>query len=224
MEIFSDKWNLRAGDISLQNKTSFFVPFTKQIAGVRVKANIFDSFQASASGAVVRGKFNNFRFTGVEGNQGPYKLFGQNNEAAILIIEGSDRVFVNGVPVERGENKDYVINYNLGEIVFNTTYPINNDMRITVEFQYSDRNFTRFITYEEASYTSEKLNISASFYSENDAKNQPLQQSLTDTQKQILANAGNNVSAMVAESAFLDTFDENKILYKKTVNAGVDIF
>ncbi|MAD96431.1 MAG: hypothetical protein CMB99_03800 [Flavobacteriaceae bacterium] len=224
MEIFSDNWGVRAGDISIENRTSFFVPFTKQIAGLRVNAKLNDEFGFSASGAVVRGKFNNFRFVGVEGNQGPYKLFGQNNEAAILIIEGSDRVFVNGVPIERGENKDYVINYNLGEIVFNTTYPINNDMRITVEFQYSDRNFTRFISYNEAEYKGEKFEISAFFYSENDAKNQPLQQSLSDAQKQILANAGNNTAAMIAESAFRDPFDENKILYRRTNNGTTDFF
>ncbi len=224
MEIFSDNWGVRAGDISISNKTSFFVPFTKQIAGLRVKANVSDNFSLGASGAVVRGKFNNFRFTGVEGNQGPYKLFGQNNEAAILIIEGSDRVFVNGVPVERGENKDYIINYNLGEITFNTTYPITNDMRITVEFQYSDRNFTRFITYNEAEYKKENFEISAFFYSENDAKNQALQQNLSDDQKLILANAGNDPNAMIAESAFLDTYDENKILYKKSNNGIVDFF
>ena len=224
MELFSKSWSVRAGDISISNKNSFFVPFTKQIAGLRVKANISDEFNIMASGAVVRGKFNNFRFTGIEGNQGPYKLFGQNNEAAILIIEGSDRVFVNGVPIERGENKDYVINYNLGEIVFNTTYPITNDMRITVEFQYSDRNFTRFITYNESEYKSEKFEISGFFYSENDAKNQVLQQNLTDDQKLILTNAGNDRNAMIAESAFRDTFDENKILYKKSNNGTVDFF
>lgn len=224
IEMYSKNWRVKAGDIALENTESMFMPINKQIAGLQVEANINENFKIAASGAVVRGKFNNFRFTAVEGNQGPYKLFGANNEAAILIIEGSEKVFVNGVMIKRGENQDYIINYNLGEIIFNTRFPITNDMRIVVEFQYAERNYTRFVTFEEASYKSEKFAISGFFYSENDAKNQPLQQSLTNEQKEILANAGNNTDAMFAESAFLDTFDNNKILYKKTIQGTTEIF
>jgi hypothetical protein len=224
IEIYSKDWRVKAGDISLQNTKSFFLPFQKQVAGLEVEAEINEHLKVGASGAVVRGKFNTFTFTAIEGNQGPYKVFGANNEAAILIIEGSEQVYVNGLQIKRGENEDYIVNYNLGEISFNTTFPITNDMRIWIDFQYSDRNYTRFITYDEVSYESENFNIAGYFYSENDAKNQPLQQSLSLEQKQILANAGNNTSAMVSESAFLDTFNENKILYKKVTNGVVENF
>ena len=224
IEIFSDNWRIKAGDISLKNTDSYFLPFFKQVAGLQVEANINKNLTVAASGAVVRGKFNTFTIVGTEGNQGPYKVFGANNEAAIVIIAGSEQVYINGIQIERGEDKDYTIDYNLGEIEFNTTFPITNDMRIWIDFQYSDRNYTRFITYEEATYKSEKLRISGYFYSENDAKNQPIQQALTNNQKQILADAGNNTNLMVAESAFLDAFDANKILYKKVVNGAIEVF
>lgn len=224
VEMFHEKWRVRAGDLSLKNKESFFAPFVKQAAGLEVEANISDNLKVSASGAVVRGKFNRFNIIGVEGNQGPYKITGTNNEPNILIIGNSEAVYINGIQIQRGENRDYTIDYNLGEITFNTTYPITNDMRILIEFQYSDRNFTRFVTYQSAKYTSEKLNISSFFYSENDAKNQPLQQVLTDQQKEILADAGNNTDLMFAESAFVDAFDENKILYRKVQNSAVENF
>jgi hypothetical protein len=224
IEMFSENWRVKAGDISLKNDNSYFLTFTKQVSGLEVAANINDNTKVAASGAVVRGKFSRFTFTASEGNQGPYKIYGANNEASIIMIEGSENVYINGILIKRGENEDYTIDYNLSEISFNTTFPITNDMRIVVEFQYSYRNYTRFITYDEASYESEKFNISGYFYSENDAKNQPLQQSLSTEQKQILANAGNDSNAMVAESAFLDTFNENKILYKKVPNGAVDIF
>ncbi|MEE9407892.1 MAG: hypothetical protein V3V28_07440 [Polaribacter sp.] len=224
IEMFSKDCRVKAGDISLQNKESYFLTFKKQVAGLQVEANINEHLKVAASGAVVRGKFNTFTIVGVEGNQGPYKILGPNNEAAIIMIAGSEQVYINGIQIERGEDKDYIIDYNLGEIEFNTTFPITNDMRIWIEFQYSDRNYTRFVTYEEASYKSDKLNVSGYFYSENDAKNQPLQQALTNDQKEILANAGNNTELMVAESAFLDTYNENKILYKKVSNGVVENF
>ena len=224
IELFSKNWKVKAGDISLRNNESFFMPIQKQIAGLRVEANINKNLKVAASGAVVRGKFNNYRVTGREGNQGPYKIFGVNNEPAILIIEGSEQVFINGEKIQGGADKDYTIDYNLAEITFNTTFPITNDMRIVVEFQYADRNYTRFLTYEEVEYKSDKWNFSGYFFSENDAKNQPIQQSLTDAQKQILANAGDDTNAMVSESAFVDVFDENKVLYKKVTQGAVEVF
>ena len=224
IEMFADDWRVRAGDLSLKNKNSYFAPFTKQASGLEVEAKINDNLKVSASGAVVRGKFNTFTIVGIEGNQGPYKIVGVNNEPNIVIIGGSEQVYINGIKIEKGENKDFTIDYNLGEITFNTTFPITNDMRIWIEFQYSDRNYTRFVTYESATYKTEKLKISGFFYNENDAKNQPLQQALTDNQKEILANAGNNTALMFAESAFSDSFNENKILYKKVVNGAVENF
>ncbi|WP_339658845.1 hypothetical protein [uncultured Polaribacter sp.] len=224
IEMFSDDWRVRAGDISLKNDKSYFLNFTKQVAGLEVEANINDNLKVAASGAVVRGKFNRFTFTAAEGNQGPYKIYGANNESAIIMIEGSESVYINGLQINRGENEDYFIDYNLGEITFNTTFPVTNDMRIAIEFQYSDRNYTRFVTYEEVDFESEKLHIAGYFYSENDAKNQPLQQSLSTEQQQILANAGSNSDAMFSESAFLDTYNENKILYKKVITGAVENF
>lgn len=224
IELFSKNWRIKGGDISLKNTQSYFLNFQKQIAGIEVEANVNDKTKVSASGAVVRGKFSSYAFTGIENNQGPYKIFGPNNESAIVIISGSDRVYVNGTQLQRGETKDYVIDYNLAEIRFNTTYPITNDMRVVVEFQFSDRNFTRFITYDKAEYTGDKFSIAGYFYHESDAKNQPLQQSLTNEQRQVLANAGNNISKMVTPSAFRDEFSTNRIQYKKTVIGGVETF
>ena len=224
IELYSDNWRVKAGDIRLQNQESYFLNFNKQIAGLQIAANLNENVKVAASGAVSRGKFNTFTLVGVEGNQGPYKIVGPNNEPAIVMIAGSESVYVNGVLIEAGENKAYTIDYNLSEITFNTTFPITNDMRIWIEFQYSDRNYTRFVTYEEVNYTSEKLNISGYFYSENDAKNQPLQQALSEAQKQTLANAGNNTDLMFSESAFVDTYNENKVLYKKVVVGGIEVF
>lgn len=224
IELFHEDWRVKAGDLSIQNNETYFFPFQKQASGLEVEANINSKLKVGASGAVVRGKFSTFRFTAVEGNQGPYKIFGANNEAMILMIEGAEQVYVNGVLIKRGENEDYTINYNLGEITFTTTFPITNDMRIWIDFQYAERNYTRFITYETAKYKSENLNISGYFYSENDAKNQPIQQNLTNEQKEVLANAGNDFSKMFAQSAFREPFDENKIQYKKITSTSEEYF
>jgi hypothetical protein len=103
---------------------------------------------------------------------------------------------VNGILLTRGENNDYIIDYNAGEIKFTSIFPITSEMRISIEYQYSDRNYTSFITYAGATQEHEKWSIGGYLYSENDMKNQPLQQNLSTDQVQTLANAGDNQNLM----------------------------
>lgn len=227
IELFSDSWTIRAGDIDLVNRKSYFGNFEKKIQGISLGGTIKSKNSETSmfiSGGVVRGVFARSQFVGQEGNQGPYKLIGPNGELYILIISGSERVFVNGIQLQRGENRDYVIDYNAGEVRFNPTFPITADMRIVVEYQYSDRNYTRFIGFGGGNYTSEKLDIGAYGYIESDVKNQPLQQNLSPEQVAVLQQAGDDPSEMVAPSAVPDTYSDNKILYRKDVFEGQEIF
>ena len=224
IEFTHKKWRVKAGDLDLTNSDSYFMPFTKKVAGLEVEAALNNNLNVLASGAVVRGKFTSFKFVGKEGNQGPYKIIGPNNEAFIIIVAGSDALYANGVLLNRGENKDYTIDYNNSEIRFNTTFPVTNDIRFHLDYQYSNRNYTRFVTYEKATYTSKKFILNGFFYNENDAKSQPIQQNLSDAQKQILANAGNDTTKMFANSAYEDVYSENRVLYKKVTNGASEIF
>jgi hypothetical protein len=97
-------------------------------------------------------------------------------------------------------------------------------MRINVEYQYTDRNFTRFITYGGISHERENWQIGGYIYSESDVKNQPLQQNLSSEQIDILQNAGDDITQMSGPSAYLDTYSENKILYKKVIIGAVEVF
>ena len=227
IELFSDTWSIRAGDIDLQNANSYFANFSKRVQGLFVNTK-FDTEDSQtnlfAAGAVVRGQFTRSQFTAQEGNQGPYKLQGQNGELFVLIVSGSETVYVNGVVVQRGENKDYIIDYNAGEIIFNSTFPITSEMRITVDYQFSERNYSRLLAYGGGNYTSEKLRFGVSVYSENDSKNQPLQQNLSEEQVQVLANAGDDKSLMAAPSGILEPYNENRILYKKELINGVEAY
>ncbi len=227
IELFSDTWNIRAGDIDLQNNNSYFAEFTKRVQGLSVNMNFGNEgtkTTAFAAGALVRGQFTSSQFTAQEGNQGPYKLQGGNGELFVLIVSGSETVYVNGIAIERGENKDYIIDYNAGEIIFNSTFPITSEMRISVDYQFSDRNYSRFIAYGGARHETEKLKIGVSVYNENDAKNQPLQQNLSTDQVQILKDSGDDNGLMVAPSAVPEAFNENRILYKKELISGVEAF
>ena len=227
MELFSDEWNIRAGDIFLENKKTQFLNFNKKVQGLATNFNFGtdeNKTNVFASAALVRGQYAKSNFVGQEGNQGPYKLKGQNGELYVLVVSGSERVYVNGILLKRGENNDYTIDYNAGEIVFTPLFTITSEMRIAIEYQYSDRNYTRFVTYAGATHENEKWSFGGYLYSENDLKNQPLQQNLSQEQAQILVNSGDNPDLMTAPSAYADSYSENKVLYRKTIVNAVEVF
>jgi hypothetical protein len=227
MELFSDDWNIRAGDVFLENRKTQFLNFNKKVQGLsasfdfdteKSKTNVF------ASVAFVKGQYAKSTFTGQEGNQGPYKLKGQNGELYVLVISGSERVYVNGILLKRGENNDYVIDYNAGEIVFTSLFTITSEMRINIEYQYSDRNYNRLVTYAGATHENKSWSFGGYLYSENDMKNQPLQQNLSTEQVQVLSQAGDDQNLMTAPSAYEDAYADNKILYKKEIINGVEVY
>ncbi|MEN3323379.1 hypothetical protein VP395_06545 [Mariniflexile soesokkakense] len=227
IELYSDKWNIRAGDIDLQNTYSYFANFSKRVQGLSINTKLGDEDAQTnvfSAGALVRGQFTRSTFKAQEGNQGAYKLQGQNGELYVLIVSGSEIVYVNGIVAQRGEDKDYIIDYNAGEIIFNSTFPITSEMRITVDYQYSERNYSRLVAYGGGQFESQKLNIGVSVYSENDAKNQPLQQNLSEAQVQILSGAGDDKTQMVAPSDVLESYSDNRIQYKKELIDGVEAF
>lgn len=227
IELASEKWKIRGGDLFLENHDTQFLNFNKKVQGLHAsialgsetkKTNIFSSV------ALVKGQYAKSSFTASEGNQGPYKLKGTNGELYVLVISGSERVYVNGLLLQRGENNDYVIDYNAGEIIFTSLFPITSEMRIVVEYQYSDRNYSRFVSYNGITHQNNKWKFGGYLYSENDLKNQPLQQNLSTEQAQILGAAGDNLSLMVAPSAYVDSYSDNKILYIKKLENQISIF
>jgi len=227
IELFSDNWSVNAGDIYLNNNETSYLKFNKKVSGLAVKAiikNDKSEINLQTSGAIVKGKYKKIQFKGQEGNQGPYKLSDFNSNTYILILSGTEQIYANGRLLKRGENNDYTIDYSTAEITFSTTFPITADMRITAEYQFTDRVYIRFITYNNVDYKSEKLAISGYFYNENDLKNQPLEQDLSNDQKQILADAGNNINEMATPSAYADSYSDDKILYKKIRIGTTEVF
>ncbi|WP_291118966.1 hypothetical protein [Flavobacterium sp. UBA6135] len=227
IELYAKNWKIRAGDLFLENRQSRFLNFNKKVQGIATDFSFGTPEKrttVTASAALVRGQYAKSNFIGQEGNQGPYKLRGNNGELYVLVISGSERVYVNGLLLQRGENNQYIIDYNAGEIIFTSLYPITSEMRITIEYQYAERSYTRLITYGGVTHEQKKWQIGGYVYSENDIKNQPLQQNLSPEQVEVLKNAGDDINLMNAPSAYLDSFSENKILYKKTFINDVEVF
>ncbi|GMQ80968.1 MAG: hypothetical protein BMS9Abin05_0397 [Rhodothermia bacterium] len=120
----------------LQGVTAFgeIVPTTE---------GLFRGGSFSVAGATSRGIFRVQAIQPIDGIQGPYRLEGKNGERFIIVLPGSEVVYLDGNPLKRGELSDYVMDYATGELTFSPTRIVTSDRRISVEFQYSTEQFTR---------------------------------------------------------------------------------
>ncbi len=217
-----EKTILRAGHLDLLDENTYFGRYQRRSMGLEFETNFekdnktFTHFSAG----VARSEFHRIRFQGIEGNQGPYRLTGKNGENFITIISGSEQVFIDGILMKRGENQDYIINYNTGEITFTSFRPIYKQNFITISYNYTNRNYSRFLVTGGIQHEREKLKIGLNWFLENDNKNSPLSLNLSKEDEQILAAAGNNSDLMYAPSGVETEYDVNKILYRLVSGAS----
>lgn len=216
---------LRAGDYNMTSVQSRFLRFDKRISGAGLSSVIQsgeNTIPLELQGGIVRGRFARNTFQGQEGNQGPYKLNGANGENFIIIISGSERVYIDGILRKRGQQFDYTIDYNAGEITFTALQPITKERRIVVEFQYTEQNYLRSAFFTGGGFASEKFKINAQFYNEQDSKNQPISSELTDAEQSILAAVGDRLEDAVISTIQPSEFRDDVVLYELRDSLGFD--
>jgi hypothetical protein len=219
VRLYSNSFDITAGDIITKSENSYFLRLNRKGQGAKVKISTSvsgkDTIVTSQAITVNKGIYHKLLLKSIEGNQGPYKISGRNNELNIIVISGSERVYLDGKLLKRGYNFDYVIDYNLGEISFTAKNPITENSRITVEFEYTDRSYSRYQILSKNSFSGEKHTFSINYYREKDNPNKPISIDLSDDNVNYLSTIGDNSD--LAQISMVDSvkYSNDRILYAK---------
>ena len=209
------------GDYQLKQKFGEFGVIDRKLQGLNGEFSVSE-VNAYVFVASSRGKFNSNKFNGSDGVQGPYRLSGINNERDIVIIAGTERVYLDGIEMKRGENNDYTIEYSNATITFTPNKLITSSSRIDIDFEYSDRNYSRnfFGTGAAGKLLNDKLQVKFQYLREGDDQDAPIDISLSEDDKNILANAGDDKSKATKSGVSLAEPDSLGVI--KGVYAKVD--
>ena len=190
------------GDYAFMVSGTEFGSYERKLQGVMGRAEN-EHGHITVSAAASKGSFTTNTFLGRESNQGPYQLTGPQGRREIIVLAGTEKVWIDGERMVRGEENDYTIEYANGQVIFTRHRLISDDSRITVDFEYSDQEFQKELYGGEGelSLWNDRFKIRASFLREADDGENPLDFPLTEENRRILEQAGDVADSAVTSGA-----------------------
>lgn len=218
IKLYTKNSSVRLGDIEMEKPKGYFLNLKKQTRGI----SFYHQFEnkkklqltSKLNAGMAKGKYNRIKMNGIEGNQGPYRLLGTNNESYIIVLSGSEKVYINGELLTRGEKFDYVIDYNTAEVIFTANRPITKDSRIIIEFEYAQQFFPRMQFLQSNYLKGKKADFWFNFYLEQDNKNDPLLESYNDETKSFLSTLGDSTHKAIIPNFRKVDYSNDKVLYQ----------
>ncbi|MBK9013490.1 MAG: hypothetical protein IPM82_05080 [Saprospiraceae bacterium] len=234
IQVAKDRNKLIAGDYELARPNGYFMNYFKKLQGAtfskqwtvdggrltgqRSSDGVTQSHAVTldtrASAAIARGKFARNTLAAQEGNQGPYRLEGAEGERFIIVLSGTEKVFVDGKLQQRGLDADYVIDYNAGHVTFTNRRLITKDSRIVVEFDYNTQDYQRSLYALNNEWQGKNYRLYLNTYSEQDGK-QPIDDDFSQSELEVLRNAGDSsLNAVVSAIDTVEEFSAFRVLYE----------
>lgn len=195
IEIFGPRGRARLGDFRVERSLGRFVPYERKLQGLALELRD-ERGQVEVLGGAPQGRRVELEIRGREGVQGPYELLSGLRLDQSFIVAGSERVWVDGELVVRGETNDYTIDYIRGTISFTPRRPVDPDRRIAVDFETSATGYRRNV----AGARVDSLRVGPLYFGfavlrEADDPDRPRDRSLEEEELALLAAAGDDPEA-----------------------------
>lgn len=175
IKISSEETETVIGDYNLNMHGNNLFAYNRRLKGAMFT---YDNSKTRALGSISssRARFHNMQLLTRNGLQGPYQLVGEDNSHDIVVIAGSERVFLDGEELRRGKNRDYVMEYATGTISFTTKRLLRANQRLEIDFEYvsSAQRFGRQINVGEVLYRNDDFSFKTRFIHEADDPESPL--------------------------------------------------
>ena len=193
LNLSSQNFTAQIGDIILRQNSRYGSDNNKRVSGAEIKG-FGDNWHVDAVAARPRGRFQTYRFYGVDNKQGPYQIIG--GAQTLPIVPGSETVWLDGKKLERGANKDYLMEYPIGRITFNVNHPIDNRSRIEIDYEQQTTNYREEYLTSDGGYIwkDSLLAIDVGWIREGDDKNQLQTGDFTESDKNLLSSIGDQTT------------------------------
>lgn len=190
IELYGERGRALVGDFFHRSQPGAFHPFERKLQGLSLLGRA-DRGEAQLLVGAPRGQRIEVEIRGREGVQGPYELLDGLRLDQSFIVAGSERVWLDGVSMTRGENRDYTIDYIRAELRFTERRPIGNQSRIAIDFESSKSGYSRSVVGAGIdSVALGSARFSLHFFREADDPDRPTDGALSDADRDSLAAAG----------------------------------
>jgi len=190
--------SLNLGDVFFKNSSSNFLNFERKISGFGLAFNDSRESLGVAFGSGP-GEFRTVLLSGQEGKQGPYNIA----SGRIFLVQGSERVYLDGELLTSGREADYEVDSERGALTFSPRHPISNFSRIRVEYEFQSGQYAKNIWAARSTtgLFNNKLKLRIGYLGSKDKLDSPLMKSLSVGEKERLAEAGADSWAAVRDGA-----------------------
>jgi len=199
VEISSPHYRTVLGSYDVAYQRGEFGRYARHLDGAQAESR-YDRWGLMGGIASARGRFRSYLLPVIDGNQGPYRLTDDAGNVGIVVIAGTERVWLDGQLLRRGENNDYTMDYSAGEITFTRRRLIAQEMRIVVDYEFASEQFARTSVLASGYLGNRAMALSLRegwqmavfFAQEGDNADEPLAITLDDSAKATLASAGDD--------------------------------
>lgn len=188
--------SLNLGDVFFKNSSGNFLNFERKVSGLGFAFGSSNESLAVAFGSGP-GEFRTVELPGQEGKQGPYYL----GSARSFIVPGSEKVYLDGELLTSGREADYEVDYDRGSITFSPRRPVTAFSRIRIEHEFQSGPYAKNIVAARSTtaLAGRKFNLRFGYLGTKDKLDSPLIKGLSNAEKERLAAAGADSSAVVRD-------------------------
>ena len=123
----SEKTYSQIGDIDIRSNYGYWNKYNRKLMGASTEIE-GKNFKTAGFFGGAKGTFQRQKLETKSGDQGPYRLLGKSGESSIVIIPGSESVYLNG---EKLSKEKYMLYYQNAEIFFSSDVLVSEDRKST---------------------------------------------------------------------------------------------